>query len=565
MSGYLITDILIQEYDQTKQIRILAFWQRRIKRLYPALIVMLMATSTMIISYLPALLYNLRAILLTNVTYVYNLWATVNGDSYFDQWGGASPFTHLWSLSIEGQFYLIWPFIVLFLLKTNWRRTRVSLGIIGASLVSAGLLAFFYSPDNINRAYYGSDTRVFAILIGTSLAFVWPSNQLRPKVRETVKKRMNLIGWGTMGMLLIALVWLNGQWSITYYGGMYIVTVLMGVLVAITAHPASQFSQLLNNRYLNYLGTRSYSIYLYQLPVFVAFERLFKHHPNGLVSLIEIAVVLLLSELSYRFVEQGLRRYRQQNFMLTRASRVYAVLSLFLMMGTVTAIHTAASAKDKPMSALEKRLKQNKQKMLAANRAARQAQKKHGQTSGAHQSTQNNAIAQRFEITDQALSQLNDLNFTAVGDSLLLNAAPNLQQVLPKMVVNAEVGRQTQSVIDLLIGMGHDKTLADNVLIAVGTNGVVKPDMINAVMTAVGPNRQIYWVNAYADRPWVATNDANLADAAKRYRNLHIIDWHTAVSGHTDWLGPDAVHPNPDGSLAYTKLILQMILKYHPS
>ena len=104
LSGYLITDLLIQEFDRNGRIDLLGFYRRRIKRLYPALVVMLFATATMIGLFARDLLYNLRAIILTNMTYVYNIWATKHGDSYFDSWGGASPFTHLWSLSIEGQF-----------------------------------------------------------------------------------------------------------------------------------------------------------------------------------------------------------------------------------------------------------------------------------------------------------------------------------------------------------------------------------------------------------------------------------------------------------------------------
>ncbi|MGL5747760.1 MAG: acyltransferase family protein, partial [Weissella cibaria] len=102
LSGYLITDLLIQEYDRNGRIDLIGFYRRRIKRLYPALVVMLFATATMIGLFARDLLYNLRAIISSNMLYIYNIWATKHGESYFDSWGGASPFTHLWSLSIEG-------------------------------------------------------------------------------------------------------------------------------------------------------------------------------------------------------------------------------------------------------------------------------------------------------------------------------------------------------------------------------------------------------------------------------------------------------------------------------
>jgi len=565
LSGYLITDILIQEFDRTGKIKIGAFWLRRIKRLYPALIVMLLATSTMIVLYFRPLLYSLRAILLTNLTYVYNLWATANGDSYFDQWGGSSPFTHLWSLSIEGQFYLFWPLIVAIVLKMKFKRQKIAIGILIASLISALLMAIFYSPENINRVYYGTDTRLFAILIGTALAFIWPAKKLRIKVRTAVKQRMNLIGWVTLGLLGLSFIWLNGQQPVTYFGGMYVVTILMGVIVAITAHPASTFSTLLNQKFLNYLGTRSYSIYLYQLPVFVFSDKLIGHQDGLLINLIKIGIVIGLAEISYRFVEQMFKRFKNTQFILTRSSRVYAFLALILLMGTTQAVITKQSAEAKPLTSLEKRLKANKDKMAKANKSALKAQKNEQSSSAAktdeQKQTYDNPTAQKFGISDQEFNQISGMDFSAVGDSLLLNAAPNLQEVMPKMVINAEIGRQTQVAADIITGMAQNQTLANNVLVVIGTNGAVKPEMINQVMTATGQKRQVYWVNAYADRPWIGSNDANLNDATKRFNNLHVIDWNDVARQHADWLGPDQVHPSPNGSIEYTKLIAQAILK----
>ena len=98
ISGYLITDILIQEYDRTATIAAVKFYIRRLKRLYPALVMMLLMTTTVILAFDQRLIFNLRQVILTNLTYAYNFWAIGHGQSYFQQFGGESPFTHLWSL-----------------------------------------------------------------------------------------------------------------------------------------------------------------------------------------------------------------------------------------------------------------------------------------------------------------------------------------------------------------------------------------------------------------------------------------------------------------------------------
>lgn len=224
ISGYLITDLLIQEYDRTGGIAPLQFYKRRLKRLYPALIVMLLITTAVILLFDKELMYNLRYIILTNVTYTYNFWAINNGQSYFQQFAGESPFTHLWSLAIEGQFYFIWPFIVWFLLKKNLKKYHISLTLLIISIISALLMGILYHPSAINRVYYGTDTRIFAIVIGAALAFVWPSMRLAQYPKKETRRYLNAIGTGAFIMMVVGMIFLNGQAAATYKGLMYLFT-----------------------------------------------------------------------------------------------------------------------------------------------------------------------------------------------------------------------------------------------------------------------------------------------------------------------------------------------------
>ncbi len=112
LSGYLITDLLIQEFDDKQRIAAVTFYIRRLKRLYPALLGMLLLSIVIILLCDQQLIYNLRYTVVTNLLYVYNFWAIGHGESYFQQFGGATPLTHFWKLTIEGNFFLIGPFIV---------------------------------------------------------------------------------------------------------------------------------------------------------------------------------------------------------------------------------------------------------------------------------------------------------------------------------------------------------------------------------------------------------------------------------------------------------------------
>src|SRR5699024_5038762 len=117
VSGYLITDLLIQEYEQNQQIDIKAFYVRRMKRLYPALMTMVLTTSAFVTLFARESIDKLRGVIVSNIFYVYNWFQVSNHESYFDKFGNQSPFTHMWSLSIEGQSYLLWPVVILLMLS----------------------------------------------------------------------------------------------------------------------------------------------------------------------------------------------------------------------------------------------------------------------------------------------------------------------------------------------------------------------------------------------------------------------------------------------------------------
>ncbi|GMA69387.1 hypothetical protein GCM10025879_06330 [Leuconostoc litchii] len=378
ISGYLITDLLIQEYDQNYRISVIQFYKRRIKRLYPALVGMLFVVVTVILLFDRDLIYNLRPIIETNLFYVYNFWSIGHGQSYFQQFGGASPFTHLWSLSIEGQFYLIWPLIVWGILRLRFKKIYVASALAFFSLISAITMAVLYSPTMINRVYYGTDTRLFAILLGTALAFVWPSSKLTSNANQHIRYYLNGVGIIALLTFCVAMAALNGQQPNTYYGLMYLISIVGTILVAVTAHPASLFSKLFDNKILAYLGTRSYSIYLYQLPIFVFYEKLVPNYqPNTWHTITEVILVLFVSEISYRYIENifrnGLKLRQLGSWLIHSRNRFFFALTITLVFFLFIA-HGLADKRanqDQPQTALQQKLSKNKKEVAKRNKAAK--------------------------------------------------------------------------------------------------------------------------------------------------------------------------------------------------
>ncbi len=144
VSGYLVTDHMLASYQQTGHYDNKGYLLRRIKKIYPQLLTVLLASSAYIFMFQRDLLAKLYQIFISNVLNVYNWWQIANGQSYFERFAGhESPFTHLWTLSIEGQFYLIWPLIIFLLVRYVKKPGRMFGIMLGVSVLSAALMAFF--------------------------------------------------------------------------------------------------------------------------------------------------------------------------------------------------------------------------------------------------------------------------------------------------------------------------------------------------------------------------------------------------------------------------------------
>ncbi|MDJ0337725.1 acyltransferase family protein [Cryobacterium sp. PH31-O1] len=540
ISGFLITGLLVSEHTRTGRISLRRFWQRRARRLVPPLIPVILISCSIAFLIGGDVLVGLGAQLLGATTFGYN-WVSIANDASYFSVNEPELLRNLWSLAVEEQFYLVWPLLLLAVLLL--RRPPVRLAVVTALFIaSAFWMGLLYQPGaDPTRVYYGSDTHSFGLFAGAALALLLrrPSGHRN----ELPRLRPWLGGAAVLAIAAFAL-WLPEDGTATFRGGL--VAVSLATAVAIWAGVrGGRFGRLLDSTPLRYLGERSYGIYLWHWPVLVLLQLLWPAASRSgsllPIGLLAATITLVLAVVSYRWLEVPIRRVGVRGSIrhigrlwtgTTRRRRLVAAaaaLSLLLVGGTTAAVVAAPA-----QTSAQLRIERGQRAMDAAARAATHA-----------------AAAAEAAAQAAATPVLADGPITAIGDSVMLASAPELQATFAGMTVDASVSRGMYSADDILLALKAAGQLQPLVVIGLGTNGPITGDELTNILRILGPDRQLVLVNAYAERDWTDGVNATLSEFAAGNRRVELANWHDTIAGRLDLLAGDHVHPGPIGGQLY--------------
>ena len=334
LSGFLITSLLISEWQRSATIRLGRFWARRARRLLPALLVMLLGVALFAAFLVPPGTYpTLRGDAYSALFSFANWHFIANGSNYFNQSALTSPLTHTWSLAVEEQFYLVWPLVVLGLFKL-WKSTRALLVacIVGA-LASTIEMAVLYSPGDVDRLYYGTDTRAQSLLVGAALAAslsLWadrrrragdrsaPSDRTRRRLggdpawaARTVRGRAVALVVGLAGVLVSALLWTLVSYNdaFAYRGGFLLAALATtAVLFSVVSSQRSILARCLSVAPLRYVGRISYGMYLWHFPLFIYIDNARTGLTGYPLFAVRVAVTLAVATVSFYVIERPIRQ-----------------------------------------------------------------------------------------------------------------------------------------------------------------------------------------------------------------------------------------------------------------
>jgi peptidoglycan/LPS O-acetylase OafA/YrhL len=618
VSGYLITSLLMSEYRANHAINLKHFWQRRARRLLPALFVLILAVLAYAVIFLPEEVAGLRADALSAFTYATNWYLIFAQKSYFETVGRPSLLRHLWSLAVEEQFYLLWPpvFVGLLVRLKSWRAILV---LMAGAATSALWMGTLFQPDvDPSRVYYGTDTRAAGILLGAALAFVWRPRAAGASTTSVRRWLLDAVGWSALGGLVAACVLITEFDPFLYHGGMCLVAVATTLVIAAVVHPQSPlFGPVMSTGALRWIGVRSYSLYLWHWPVFMVTRPQLDVTIDGATLLaLRMGVTFVLAELSYRFVEtpmrhgalgkawtawqqaQGMRRWGVR---LAGMGVVTPLVIAVLLLGSAVMqaqppqepVYVSTTAEDDTISfethdihaqALEVPDTLGTEASVWSVGEQQYGQRHLGDAAkpGNVADVLNDAAKCQTEPTSDHLPEgsvyavvpptgdavptaaaasaawplhTQSAQVLAIGDSVMLGASHELRKAVMDVEVDAQVGRQVSAALQLLRERKAARRLAPVVIIHLGNNGTFSAKQFDDIMVLLQDVPRVVFLTDKVPRKWQDPNNNALTNGVPRYPNASLVEWHARSVGHPDWFGNDGIHLRPEGAKIYANLI----------
>ena len=562
ISGYLITSLLILERVKTGKIDLKEFWTRRARRLLPALGVLLLLVTTSALLFARDALFRLNHDVLGALTYSTNWLMIFRQESYFEAFARPPLLRHLWSLAVEEQFYLFFPLIfagVMILVSrrsTGYGQTaRRFMGFAAVAVIaSTALMWLLYVPyEDPSRVYFGTDTRASGLFVGVALAFAWQPWRFTKMLATRGAVILNVAGFAALGFLTYILLTIGEYDIFLYRGGFLLVSILTAVVIAVTVHPQGALNPVLGNKLFVWIGKRSYGLYLYHWPVFVlmrpGIDVPWGRWPTFIA---QITVTVLITEASYRWIEQPIRRrgFKVWIAWITeplrrrspQAAALWPVIAGVFVVGLTIGLIQGSSA---PPLAEE----------IAASPVEAPVVVETTPTTATTVVSGDGTPS----VTTIPAAPIVSPPPLMIGDSVMLGAKTGLEKAVEDALVDGMVSRQMKQVPAVVTQYRTEGLLGEIAVVHLGTNGPFSAAHFDDAVISLADAESVYFVNASVPRRYEGDVNDALAAGVERWDRAFLIDWHTAAKNHPEYFVKDGVHLTSAGIAAYADLIARTI------
>ncbi len=534
ISGYVITRLILDSINSANALDLRAFYRARIRRLYPALLLMIIVTSLLILAFAPDGVHRFVEDLPYVLTGTNNWHLVALHQDYFQINGRPPLLQHTWSLAVEIQFYLIWPIILYFIWKRFGKRNIAPIALLIA--VGSGVALFVNSlrldhatASRISHVYFGTDTHSLGLFIGSALAVSWVPANLSAVITQRAQDFID--GIGLIGLLgLVGTFLYISESNATLYRIAFPLAALFGSMtIASLVHPASRVAPLFVSKPVLWLGQRSYGIYLWHWVIFQMTRPSIDLAASSLLALnvARFLLVLVAADISLRYFELPFRRGVIENWLrgikyrsrsLARRQRIFVASASVLLI----AVPVGASFGSEIRAASIKYV-----------------------------------FHQDFSL-QQNTPVANDKGLWVIGDSIILGSRYKLDARSHIALINARVGRQIQELTDVARSeqpqMANSTTVLD-----LGNNNHLTTDSVDTLLDILKNQPKVVLVNTAVPRAWKDDNDRIIAQEAAKYPNIKLVDWASIANNHPEFFGPDGVHLSDQGSDVYVAAIMDAL------
>ncbi len=537
ISGYVITRLILDSINQSSALDLRAFYAARLRRIYPAFIFMVICTIIFIGVWAPEAIKRFLSDLPYALTGTINWFLVARHQDYFEAIGRPPLLQHTWSLAVELQFYLIWPIILLTILKyfgkKNIARIALLIAIIsGVTLFLVSLRLDQSNAQQVSHIYFGTDTHSLGLFLGSALAVSWIPQNLSADIEKRAQDVVDAIG--VVGLLgLIAAFLFIDETNAGLYRLAFPLAGIFGCLVIISlVHPASRFAPLISSAPFNWVGQRSYGIYIWHWVVFqVTRPTVDLTGQSWALYLARVLLVLALADISLRWVEIPFRQGLIQTWlrgMKYRSAKVKLRQQFSIIISIIAVLAVTSSISIQAISKAD----QIAQELTKQEEEQNQNQADLGSTTG----------------------------LWVTGDSVILGIRSKLENKEHISLINARVGRQAPELLDVM-RVDQKSVPSSPVIFNLGNNNALTEQTVVDIFEVVKNQPQIIVVNTAVPRPWKDANNAIISKVASRYPNVRLVDWDRVSKDRPELFAPDGVHLSPAGSDVYVDLVLTVLVK----
>lgn len=554
ISGYVITRLILDSIERSSALDLRKFYRSRIRRLFPALIFMVVTTTLFIGVWAPETVRRFVSDLPYLFTGVMN-WALVAREQdYFATIGRPPLLQHTWSLAVEIQFYLLWPLILLFVLRFFGKKRIPAFALFFA--LASGTLLFLYSvkidsesASSVSHVYFGTDTHSIGLFLGAALAVRWIPRNFSVNIDAGAKNFID--GFGIAAFMgLFALFLFVDPNDPTLYRIAFPLTAIFGCMALMSlVHPASRLAQQFTRAPMMWIGERSYGIYLWHWVVFqVTRPSVDLVGEDWALYSLRILIVFALADISYRWIEVPVRngaielwirglKYRTP-VVRTRQKSFVAIAIVLILSATTTV----------SLNAIE-----------SADQASRNAQGVDSDSITGDRVVGGNESANQGDSSlDPILSPNTKTGLWIAGDSVILGIRSLLESYEPVDLINARVGRQLPELIDV-VAVDVGSVPESIAIVNLGNNGAISDSAVRDLFELLKNQPFFIVVNAAVPRGWQDANNEIVSRLISEYSNGRLVDWNRISTDRPEYFAPDGVHLVPTGANVYVSAILEVL------